>query len=141
CSGHVPGPVANPFAQPAPTSPSHRRTRSPGRTRRSLPSGSSRSRWASAVALGAEPGTAFLVRGGALLRGTPGGYDGRVARDPDAGADVLTPRPAVNAVAAGYGPVQDGSAGVVAGGTGRASALPGRSTTPTRAPSAAVRLL
>ena len=57
-----------------------------------------------------ETNTSYLLARGALWRWTPDGYSG--ARPPGAGeAAVLTPRSAVNAVAAGYVPAWHASVG------------------------------
>jgi hypothetical protein len=49
-------------------------------------------------------GAAFAVRGDALLRWTPKGYDARVARPRGAVVDVLTPPAILRVLAAGYQP-------------------------------------
>jgi hypothetical protein len=47
---------------------------------------------------------AFSVRGGALLRWTPRGYDARTARPRDVAVDVLTPPAMLAVLSAGYEP-------------------------------------
>jgi hypothetical protein len=49
-------------------------------------------------------GAAFAVRGDALLRWTPQGYDARLARPHGAMVEVLTPPAILGALAAGYTP-------------------------------------
>jgi hypothetical protein len=53
------------------------------------------------VALGGE---AFAVRGDALLRWTPNGYDARKSRPRRGSADVLTPPAILNVLAVGFAP-------------------------------------
>jgi hypothetical protein len=47
---------------------------------------------------------AFAIRGNALLRWTPKGYDARVARPRGAIVDVLTPPAILGVLSAGYQP-------------------------------------
>lgn len=49
-------------------------------------------------------GLPFAVRGGALLRWTPSGYDGRKRRPSGLSVDVLTPPAILGALSAGYAP-------------------------------------
>jgi hypothetical protein len=52
----------------------------------------------------AANGAAFAVRGNALLRWTPKGYDARVPRSRGTMVDVLTPPAILKVLAAGYAP-------------------------------------
>jgi hypothetical protein len=49
-------------------------------------------------------GAAFAVRGDALLRWTPDGYDARLPRPRQGAVDVLTPPAVLGVLAAGYRP-------------------------------------
>jgi hypothetical protein len=49
-------------------------------------------------------GAAFAVRGNALLRWTPDGYDARLPRPRQGAVDVLTPPAVLGVLAAGYRP-------------------------------------
>lgn len=57
-----------------------------------------------------EPGQAFVVRGGTLLRWTPAGYGKRRPRPLGIVADVLTPPAILGALASGYRPLWHPSA-------------------------------
>jgi hypothetical protein len=59
----------------------------------------------------AKDGAAFAVRGDALLRWTPKGYDARLARPRGVTVDVLTPPAILAVLSAGYRPHWHASAG------------------------------